>query len=331
MHILINLPATFFNCDVLIPAWQRLSTLGEVRHRSHDTPDQIADDLAWADATIMWSWPKLDAAMLDAAGPLLFRGHLDLSQAAAAVALQRDTPVSISRGGWSPAVAEMALTLMLGCLRQTSGYHAAMRAGTERWVQQLPGDIDPRERQLTGRSVGIVGLGRIGRRLAELLQPFDVRLAVTDPHVPEAVLRDHGAQRLGIDTLCERSELLVLCAAANEGTQRLIGRQQFALMPADAVFVNVARAALVDTQALADRLRQGDLIAAVDVCDQEPLPTDSPLRGLPNLHLTPHRAGGLIESVQRVVDWLVDDLEAVLAGRDPKHALTPGMLATLDE
>jgi len=96
------------------------------------------------------------------------------------------------------------------------------------------------------------------------------------------------------------------------------------------VLVNVARAALVDTGALVDRLRRGDLYAAIDVFDKEPLEADSPLRDIPNAFLTPHRAGGILASVQRTVSWLADDLEAHLAGRPRTYALVEAMVPSLD-
>lgn len=330
MQILVNLPAGFYEQPELEAVFARLDALGTVRKRSHDTPEQIADDLAWAEAVVMWSWPELSDELLDAVPALRYRGHIDISQRGATVAVRRNVPVSLSKGGWSPAVSEMALTLMLGALRRSSDYHRAMRAGDERWVQTFPTDIDPTERQLTGRSVGIVGFGRIGQRLAELLQPFHVTLRVVDPYLPTSIADSFGAEVVDIDTLCRLSEVLVLCAASNDGTRRLIGSEQIAAMPPHAVLINVARAALIDVDALVQRLQRGDLIAAMDVFDTEPLPTDSPLRNVPNLHLTPHRAGGVMESVQRTLAWLIDDLEAVSAGRSQQHPLTERMISGLD-
>jgi phosphoglycerate dehydrogenase-like enzyme len=331
MNILVNLPTGFFSHAALKPQFDRLTRMGELRCTSHNTADEIRGDLAWAQAVIMWSWPKLTTDLLDAAPGLKYRGHIDIDRTAAEIALKRTTPISQSRGGWSPSVSEMALTLILACLRRTSEYHHDMRDGREPWVRDFPTDIDPRERQLTGRSVGIVGFGRIGRRLAGLLQPFHVQLKVCDPYVGDDALAPFNAARVTIDQLCEQAEIVVLCAAANDGTTHLINRDRIRRLRPNAVLINVARAALVDTEALVERLKQGDLIAAVDVFDVEPLPADSPLRRLPNLYLTPHRAGGVIESVERCVAWLIDDLEAVLQGKPQRNPLLAAMLPALDQ
>ncbi|MBV9868822.1 MAG: hypothetical protein JO316_26045 [Abitibacteriaceae bacterium] len=330
MNILVNLRAGFFEYPALAPVFELLAALGTVRQTSHDTADEFRPDLAGADAVLMWSWPAWTDELLDAAPNLRYAGHLDLGQAGAQVALRRGLPVSISRHGWSPAVAEMALGLMLNLLRRQSDYHALMRVAGEPWVRSFPTGVDPQERELTGRSVGLVGLGHVGRRLAELLAPFHPTLRVVDPFVPDAVIQAHGATRVSLEEMLHESDVVVLCAASNSGTQHLLGRSEIALLRPHAVFINVARAALVDTAVLVERLQQGDLLAAIDVFDREPLDGDAALRALPNAYLTPHRAGGTLASALRTLHWLVDDLEAIMQGRERQYPLTETMLPSLD-
>lgn len=329
--LLINLPEGFYSHPYLGPCFARLEGMfGEVRRRSWNTAEEIAGDLGFAEAILMWSWPKLLDEQLEMASRLRILAQLDVSQAGARAAFKKGVPVSHGRYAWSPAVAELALALILNCLRRVSDYHAAMRVGAEAWVKSFPGDIDVRERQLTGRPVGIVGFGQIGRRLAELLAPFRCPISVYDPFVDEAVVKAFHAHRLSLTEVFERNEVVVLCAAANEGTRRLIGAEQIEAMPRDGVFVNVCRAALVDTEALVARLRRGDLMAAVDVFDEEPLPGGHELRGLKGAYLTPHRGGGVMESVRRILSYLTDDLQAFFEGTPRKHVLHEGMIPALD-
>jgi len=330
INLLVNLPEGFLTTPVLRGVYRRLGKLARLRKRSHDTADQIAPDLAWADAVIMWSWPELTDELLDGAPKLRFAGMLDVKHEAARRMLRRGLAVSLSKHGWSPAVAEMALGLILSALRRITDYQSAMRAGREKWLTTSVADADPRERQLTGRPVGIIGLGAVGRRLAELLRPFGCTLRVYDPYVPEAAIRKARAERASLMELLKKSEVVVLCAANNPGTRNLLGAKQIAAFRKDAVFVNVARAALVDTDALVKRLKKGDMCAALDVFDREPLAKNSPLRKLPNAYLTPHRAGGILESLERVVGYLAEDLEAFLAGKRRRHALKAKMLPALD-
>jgi phosphoglycerate dehydrogenase-like enzyme len=330
IKVLVNLPQGFFSASQLQSQWQRLETIAEVRKTSYNTHDEIAHDLAWADAVLMWSWPHFTPELLSRAPNLKFSGNIDITQKGARAAFDNGLPVSVSRAGFSLAVAEMALTLILASLRRTSNYHALMWRGEESWVNAFPDDIPTEERQLTGLPVGIIGLGQVGRRLAELLTPFNVQLRVVDPFVPQTAIEQFGAQRVELHELIEYSDVVVLCAASNDGTSHLIGQNEIRKFRHNAIFVNVARAALVDTNALVNRLQRNDLFAALDVFDQEPLEADSPLRALPNVYLTPHRAGGLWSSVERNISWLIDDLELHFAGQPRKYALSEAMLPSLD-
>ena len=155
-------------------------------------------------------------------------------------------------------------------------------------------------------------------------------LRIYDPFVIPETAAAYGATCAGLEELLHVSDVVVLCAASNPGTRHLLGRAEIAVFRKDAVFVNVARAALVDTDALVERLQRGDLYAALDVFDREPLEAASVLRSLPNAYLTPHRAGGIMASVQRTLDWLADDLVAHRAGKERRYELTEAMLPGLD-
>ena len=330
-NILVNLPPTFFTDQRLAKHRQRLDQSGEVRIRSHNTLDEIMPDLPASEAIFMWAWPVLKQEHLQQAPRLRFMGQINTTKTTVKACLSLGIALSEVRACWSPAVAEMALALALAGLRRTSEYHCAMRSGQESWVNQFPADIDGRERQLTGRTVGIVGFGGIGQRLAELLQPFNVRLQVYDPFIPEAAIQAKNAQRTDLDVLISSSEVIVLCATNHESARGMINCTRIMAMPKDAVLVNVGRSMLVDMPALQERLTKGDLIAMLDVFDREPLEVDSPFRSLPNTYLTPHRAGGLIESVDRALTWLIDDFEAYLAGKPLRFGVTEAMLPSFPE
>jgi phosphoglycerate dehydrogenase-like enzyme len=330
INLLTNFLPGFYKTPQLKRFWARAEKLGTVRKRSWNTPDEIRKDLAWADAVLMWSWPVLDDALLDAAPKLKFSGQIDCGRLGAETALRRGLPLTLTKRCWSPAVAEMALALTLNLLRKTSTYHMAARSGKEHWVGSFPDTLDFHERELAGLPVGIVGFGAVGRRYAELLAPFRCRIRVYDPFLPPQIAEQAGVSLVELDELLRESDVVTLCAASNQGTSRLIGKKRVAMLRKGAVFVNVARAALVETDALVARLKKGDIYAAIDVFDQEPLAAKSPLRKLPNAFLTPHRAGGLITSVERALTMLLDDLEAHLAGQPRKYPLVEAMIPALD-
>ena len=331
MNILVNLPDPYYRASAMRPIWRKLRPLGTVRFRSHDKQETFAKDAAWADAILMWSWPAPSPESLTGAPNLRFSGHIDLRQSSARALFDKGVAVSVVKKCWSPAVSELALGLILASLRRTSNHHLAMWQGREKWlgVRDLPVQ-DPHERQLTGLSVGIVGFGAIGRRLAEFLAPFQVKLLVHDPFILPDVIATAGGTPVTISQMMRQAEVVVLAAAANSGTKHLIGAREIRAMRPGAVLVNTARAALVDQNALIKRLQGGNFYAALDVFDPEPLPKNSPLRRLPNAYLTPHRAGGILESVQRAATMLVEELLAFSENRPRAHALTPAMVSSLD-
>jgi phosphoglycerate dehydrogenase-like enzyme len=330
-RLLINLPPTFFTTPELRKVFARFAAKASIRQTSWNTPEEIEKDLAWAQAIVMWSWPMLKQDLLEKAKDLKFAGHINISLTGAKAEVARGLAVSEARHGWSPAVAEMALTLVMAGLRKTSVYHAAMRVNKEKWVGDFPGDIDPLERQLTGRTVGIVGLGRIGQRLAELLGPFHVKLSAFDPYLPESVAKQYNAQLVPLIDLIRNSEVVVLCAASVEGARNLLGPKEINALQKNAVLVNVGRSMLVDMKALAERLKKNDMVAMLDVFDKEPLEADSVFRTLPNAFLTPHRAGGVMESVERILNMIADDFDAFLDGRPLKYPVTEKTFPALSD
>lgn len=330
LRVLVNLPAGFFAHPFLMPLWNDLEAFADVSQVSCNTCDELRPHLAGIDALLMWSWPKLSSELLDEFPNLRFSGNIDITQDAAKVLLSRGIPVSVSRRGFSPAVAEMALLLILECLRRTPTFHAQMWRGEERWIAKFPDDIDADERQLSGRRVGLIGFGGVGQRLAQLLSPFECDIQIHDPFLPAATSTDFAVRNVSLHELIAHAEILVLCASANSGTRHLLEAHHIQSLAPKTILVNVARAALVDSQALLARLQRGDIYAALDVFEDEPLSRDSPFRELPNAYLTPHRAGGVMESVARILDFLIDDLKAWHDQRPRRHALSESMIPTLD-
>lgn len=331
INLLINLPSGFFTHPDLKQNMDHLSGIYNVRQKSHNTQEEILPDLKWAEAIIMWGWPTINDAMLDQAPQLRFIGHINGYQSVCKYTLKRGITISEARHCWSPAVSELALGLILCGLRKISDYHAGFRSGNEKWVGDFPMDIDPLERQLTGRSVGIVGFGRIGQRLTEFLKPFQADVKTYDPYLPAEVAKQYNVTQLDLAEVLSQSEIVVLCAASNKTSDNLLGAKEIEMLRPNSLLVNVGRSSLIDMAALEKRLEKGDLIAMLDVFDREPLEKDSKLRCLPNAYLTAHRGGGIIESLQRALSMLTEDLEAFLDNRKLKYPLTEAMIFTLPE
>lgn len=177
-----------------------------------------------------------------------------------------------------------------------------------------------------GRRVGVVGASRIGRRLIELLRPFDFEVFLADPYVGAAEAAALGVGLLPLDELLRTSDIVTVHAPALPETHRMLGRRELRLMPEHAVLINTARGSLVDTDALVEELRRGRISAILDVTDPEPLASGSPLFDLPNAFLTPHLAGSQGNEVRRLGQYVAEELERLLAGVPLVHRVDPAEL-----
>jgi phosphoglycerate dehydrogenase-like enzyme len=213
------------------------------------------------------------------------------------------------------AVAEHALALLLALTRRLP--EAVANQERRHWRGML-GDLALREQELSGRTLVLVGLGRIGNRIAELARAFGMRVL--------AVRREPGAGAGAaqavhalheLPELAARADVLLLACPLTPQTEGLVGRDLLARLPSGALFVNVARGRCVDEAALLEALASGRLAgAAIDVTCEEPLPATSPLWAAPNLLLTPHTAGETRSYEDRVLDLLVENVARLARGEE---------------
>lgn len=165
-----------------------------------------------------------------------------------------------------------------------------------------------------GRTVGVVGASRIGRRVIELLRPFDLRVLLYDPYTDAAGAALLGAEAVPLDELCSRSDVVTVHAPELPATRHVINARRLALMPDGATLINTARGSLVDTDALLPEVISGRLGAFLDVTEPDVPPADSPLYDLPNVVLTPHIAGSLGNEMHRLADAALDEVERYTLG-----------------
>ena len=176
---------------------------------------------------------------------------------------------------------------------------------------------------LQGRTLGIVGLGRMGKRVAEYGQAFGMSVIAWSQNLTAEAAQAVGARRVEKDELFSTSDVITIQLALSERTVGLVGAREFALMQPHAHFINTARAPIVDETALIDALRNRRIGgAALDVFNQEPLPVDHPLRGLDNVILTPHIGYAMESSLRNFYEDTVGALEAYLDG-NPIRIINP--------
>ncbi|MGW0497233.1 hydroxyacid dehydrogenase [Streptomyces sp. NPDC003007] len=289
------------------------------------TEPRVLDALARTEILVTgWGCPRLDTAVLDAAPRLRAVLHSAGSVKSFATHALRERGVTVSSAAAANALPVAEYTLAMILLAGKGVLAARDRLRTSRtstgWGV-IPGIGN------YGRRVGVIGASRIGRRVLDLLRPFDLRPALTDPYVDERQAAELGVPLLPLDELLRTSGIVTVHAPETPETHHMIGRRELALMPDGAVLINTARGALVDHDALVAELRAGRLTAILDVTDPEPLPADSPLYDLPGAFVTPHLAGSQGNELARLGLTVAQEAERLLAGEEPAHGVDWAVLA----
>jgi D-3-phosphoglycerate dehydrogenase len=252
--------------------------------------------------------PRLRAIARHGAG-------LDMIPMAAATA--RRIPVAFVPGANAAAVAEYCFAALMQLSRRLGGIDAALRRDGWGAARQLADGAG----ELSGRTLGIVGFGNIGRRVAAIGAGFGLRVMV---HTPRPGLLPEGVLPAELPELFREADRIVLCCPLNEQTRGMVDAALLRQMRPGAVLVNVARGAVVDEAALADALRSGQLGgAALDVFTTQPLVPDHPFFGLPNLLLTPHIAGLTSDSLRQMSQGAVAEMLRMLRGERPHNFANP--------
>jgi phosphoglycerate dehydrogenase-like enzyme len=218
--------------------------------------------------------------------------------------------------GFAGGVAEMALGLALACSRDIVGGDRAMRSGKEHWLSSADG-LDTF--LLSGKRVGFIGFGNIGRRLSSFLAPFGCELCAYDPWLTDAYLRQEGVEPSSLEQLLASSRVIFVLATPTDENEALLSRARLELVGSDAVVVLVSRAYVVDFEALTDLVLAGRFRAAIDVFPDEPFDTDHRIRTAPGAVLSPHRAGLVQDALWELGRMVVDDLEAIAQGLPPRR------------
>ena len=231
-----------------------------------------------------------------------------------------NTPEPMAR-----ATAELGATFLVYCARNVDFYRDKLRTHSNRIYQELHLHGSPES--LIGREVCMIGFGRIGRALIDLMRGFDLQWTVSDPYVANSDLKKYPVRRLSLDQLLPRADLLVLTAALTDETRGLLSRNRLSKLPDGAAVVNIARGGLIDLAALTKEVRTGRLRCALDVTDPaEPLPVNHPLRRLPGSIVTPHIAGSHRHVRPQMAEVAIEDLKRFFAGDKVHNRVTGDML-----
>ncbi len=287
----------------------------ELQAAVRDVDVVLASHLETISRGVMESGPRLAFVVV----PFIGVDKIDLAAATRLGILVANSP---TRENFA-AVAEASIGLMLMLLKRVKHNEERLRRGE--WARR-----EDRGDFLFGKTVGIVGLGKVGRELARRLAGWDVRLVGHDPFVPADATRALGVEPLDLDTLLAESDVVTLHAALTADNRRMIGGRALARMKPTAVLVNTARGELVDEAALARALDDRRLAAAaLDAFVREPLEPDSPLRRVDptRLVLTPHNVSHSEAGRRANLRLALDQILAVGRGEMPAHAMNPDAIA----
>ena len=316
-----------------IADWEWLHLEGGVSFGPNEDPGAIRQLLDHVDdvdcVVVSHGSPMIDAAVMDAAPNLKVIGELEGDRFAYRIdveaAWERGIRTVDTTHGSSYPVAEWALAMILISLRNAGARYRSILAGDAPTTDH--NDFGYIHGELTGKRVGLIGCGHIGRRLVKYLQPFDVDIRVYDPYLASEIPDAIGVVKTSLENVLSKSDVIVCLAPITPATEGMIGQRELDMIPSNSVFVNVSRGAIVDSDALIARLKRGDIVAGLDVFDPEPVPPDSEIIGLPNTFLSPHIAGVTLASDQRFFTLMVDELERFFQGDEPLFQLNPRSLA----
>jgi glyoxylate reductase len=288
-------------------------------------PEALGEHAAQSDGLLTTIADRIDGPFLDAAPSVRVVSQLAVGfdNIDVAAATERGVLVCNTPGVLTDATADLAFALMLAHARRLFVADRALRNGE--WGEWSP--VFMLSHDLHSKTLGIVGLGAIGRAVAERARGFKMPILYWSRSRKPDAEAELGLQWRELDDLLRESDYVSINIALSEETRGLIGEREMGLMKADGVLVNTARGPIVDQDALYRALVENRIGgAALDVFAEEPLATDHPLLGLENVVVSPHVGSATFETRARMTDLAVDNLLAFFRGEEPPAPVNPEVL-----
>jgi Phosphoglycerate dehydrogenase and related dehydrogenases len=265
-----------------------------------------------------WGSPFFTDEVLAKAGKLKFIGHLAGSATAIVneQAFTRQITVVTANSVLAQSTAESAVALMLGAAWSLQPYSIRLKRGE--WSSNNKDTV----LGLTGRTIGLIGYGEISRNVISLLRGFPAQIKLASRYCSEQEARELGVQLCSLEELLSTSDIISLHSSLTPSTVGMLGKKEFSLIRDGALFVNTARARIVDEQAMMEELRTERFSAALDVYHQEPLPAEHELLRMEHVLCTPHIGGYAGKCKTAFGDYVIDNLISFLQGEEPHGQVT---------
>lgn len=283
---------------------------------------EFASALGSADALIVRSATKVTRELIEQATQLraVGRAGVGVDNVDIVAASERGIAVFNAPGGNTIAAAELTMALLISVARKIPAAEASLRRGE--WDRAAFKGVE-----LRGKTLGLIGAGRIGGEVALRCQAFGMVVIVYDPYLADERADELGVQLVPLDEVLDLADFISIHVPLTDETRGICGREALQRMKSSAFVVNASRGGVVDEDALAEALRFGGIAgAALDVYESEPLPGDSPLRGAPNLVLTPHLGASTAEAQVGVATEVAEKIKGLLLTGDGSEAINAGAL-----
>jgi phosphoglycerate dehydrogenase-like enzyme len=317
----------------------RLNAIGETRVVNVEGNMPVSEVTGLADVTAiaLFGGKLSDACVQDAPNLKAVGGVLDNSghnKFPVDLMFERGIPIVDATRAWAPSVAECTLTLALNALRMIPQWHKRMAAGERLWNYKYAQYCDNSNfvnGTLGTKTVGVMGLGQIGGRVALWCRALGARVLGYDPFISKEKLDELGVEPVEMDTLVDACDVVFVTIPPTPSAEKILSRERIERLKKGALVVVTTRAHAVDMNALRERIVANELAGAFDVYDIEPLPEDDLLRNRLNVVHTPHIAGRTRDANLMVAEVIADDFERILMGEAPHSQLSREAIAVRGE
>jgi phosphoglycerate dehydrogenase-like enzyme len=289
------------------------------------TSEEVAEAIPGFPALITgWGTPRLSPEVFERADSLRIISHSAgtvkrmLLECAYDYVIPRGICVFSANRAIAYNAAEHTIGLMIMTCRKIFDHALMIRNDHKEWPDRM---LRPNSQYLTGSTVGLVSASEVGRKVMELLRPFDTKVLVFDPYLTEQEASALRVEKVELMDIFSQSDIVSIHAPLLPETKSMINHTHFAALKDGAVFINTSRGAVLDEQSLISELNTGRISAALDVSIEEPLSKDSPLLSLKNVVITPHLAGSGFYGYAKIGEGAVRALEDFFAGRPVEGAV----------
>lgn len=294
----------------------------EVTSVDDSSTDEFATALAETQALIVRSSTRVTRDLIEKGSHLraIGRAGVGVDNVDISAASDRGIAVFNAPGGNTIAAVELTMALLISVARKIPAAEASVRAGG--WERASFEGVE-----LRGKTLGLIGAGRIGGEVAIRCQAFGMSVIVYDPYLTQQRADELNCELVHLDDVLDVADFISIHVPLTEETRGIVGEGAFRRMKPTAFVVNASRGGVVDEPALAAALAKGEIAgAALDVFETEPLPDDSPLRSAPNLVLTPHLGASTAEAQEGVATEVAEKIRALLVDGDGSGAINAGAL-----